>query len=131
MRQINTVLIIEIDLSLKISRTARPCYDKSLIWSYDHFEGTWDIYHFVLVPSKNVHLDLDLANLTRSLRGLPYPKLDVFIQSTLEMSNLVQLDDVVHGTDVSEEWDEENLDLEGNNDMAWAEDINKRGTELA
>ena len=38
--------------------------------------------------------------------------------------------DVIDGTNVSEEWGEKNLGLEGTNDAEWAEEKNKRGKEL-
>ncbi|KAL9562186.1 hypothetical protein ACKAV7_013730 [Fusarium commune] len=50
--------------------------------------------------------------------------------SCLDTRNETQLCDVIDGTNVSEEWGEENLDLEGFNDVEWAKDINKRGTEF-
>ncbi|KAH6628867.1 hypothetical protein F5144DRAFT_492409 [Chaetomium tenue] len=108
-----------------------PHYDTSLVWSYHRFKGKRLNYYFVLVPSRDVHLVCDPANFTRSVRGLPYPKLDVFIQSTLDMYDDLQLVDVVDGTDVSEEWGEEHLDLDGDTDSKWAEDLNKRGAQLA
>lgn len=76
-------------------------------------------------------MDCTLSNMTRSLRGLPYPTLAVFIQSSLDMKNAVQLVDVVDGTNVSEEWGEANLQLDGTNDVAWAKDCNQRGEEFA
>lgn len=77
-----------------------------------------------------MHIDCDPANFTRSPRGLPYPKLDDFIQSCLDTYNMLQLCDVIDGTDVSEEWGEHNLDLEGTNDVEWAKGKNKRGSEF-
>ncbi|GKZ18608.1 hypothetical protein AbraIFM66951_007628 [Aspergillus brasiliensis] len=38
--------------------------------------------------------------------------------------------DVIDGTNVSEEWGEKNLDLEGTIDVEWAEEKNKRGKEF-
>ena len=40
-------------------------------------------HYFFLVPSIDMHIDRDPSNFTRSPRGLPYSKLDVFIQSRL------------------------------------------------
>lgn len=77
-----------------------------------------------------MHIDCDPSNFTRSLRGLPYPKLDVFIQSCLDTYDMVQLCDVIDGTNVSEEWGEKNLDLEGANDVEWAKEKNKRGEKF-
>lgn len=43
---------------------------------------------------------------------------------------MLQLCDVIDGTNVSEEWGENNLDLEGTNDVKWAKEKNKRGVEF-
>ena len=85
----------------------------------------------MLVPARDVHMVCTPSNITRSLRGLPYPKLDVFIQSCLDTRNEVQLCDVVDGTNLPEEWGEENLKLDGFNDVEWAKDVNRRGREFA
>lgn len=89
----------------------------SLIHTYHQFKSRGIDHYFFLVPSIDVHIDCDPPNFTRSLRGLPYPKLDVFIQSCLDTYDMVQLCDVIHGTNVSEGWVEKNLDLEGTNDV--------------
>lgn len=74
-----------------------------------------------------MHIVCDPSNLTRSPRGLPYPKLDVFIQSCLDTNNMLQLCDVIDGTNVTEEWGEKHLDLEGTNDVEWAIETNRKG----
>ncbi|TWU72668.1 hypothetical protein ED733_002608 [Metarhizium rileyi] len=101
----------------------------SMIHTYDRFQsrGIWHI--FVIVPSFDVHLDCRPANIVRSLRGLPYPDLKVFAQSCLDRRNVVELCDLIDGTDVSEEWGEENLDLEGTHDVEWASAMRRRTTE--
>ncbi|KAI1073207.1 hypothetical protein LB507_010874, partial [Fusarium sp. FIESC RH6] len=107
-----------------------PHPSRSLLHTYHRFQGKGTDFYFILVPSRDAHLACEPANITRSLRGLPYPKLNVFIQSCLDTRNQLALCDVVDGTDLPEEWGEENLDLEGINDVEWAEDINKRGCEF-
>lgn len=49
----------------------------------------------MLVPSRNVHIACEPSSITRSLRGLPYPTLAVFVQSCLDTMNLVQPVDVM------------------------------------
>ncbi|KAE8316493.1 hypothetical protein BDV41DRAFT_562130 [Aspergillus transmontanensis] len=93
-------------------------------------------HYFFLVPSVDVHIDCEPSNFIRSPRDLPYPKLDVSIQSCLDTCDLLQLYDVIDGTNVSEEWGENNLDLKGTNDefggkwahslFAWGGQRNKR-----
>lgn len=56
----------------------------------------------------------------RSSKGLPYPKLDILIQSLIDTHDGVALCDVVDGTDLTEKWGLENLDLSGTNDIDWA-----------
>ena len=108
-----------------------PHYNSlSLIHTYRQFKSRGIDHYFFLVPSIDVHIDCDPSNFTRSLRGLPYPKRDVFLQSCLDTYDMVQLCDVIDGTNVSEEWGEKNLDLEGTNDVEWDEEKNKRGKEL-
>lgn len=43
---------------------------------------------------------------------------------------MVELVDVVDGTDIDEQWGETNLQLDGTNDVQWARDLNRRGEEL-
>lgn len=85
----------------------------------------------MLVPSEDAHIVISPDNLTRSIRGLPYPKLGVFIQSCLERAEKLELDDVIDGSNVSEQWGEEFLDLEGTNDINWAERMHQKGVEFA
>ncbi|KAH7200914.1 hypothetical protein BKA60DRAFT_582231 [Fusarium oxysporum] len=107
-----------------------PYPSTSLLHTYHRFKGKGTNFYFILVPAQDVHIACEPSNITRSLRGLPYPKLSVFIQSCLDTRNETQLCDVVDGTNLSEQWGEENLELEGFNDVEWAQDINKRGREF-
>ena len=104
-----------------------PC---SLIHTYHRFKSRGINHYFFLVPSVDIHIDSDPSNFTRSPRGLLYPKLDVFIQSCLDTCDMLHLCDVIDGTNVSEEWGENNLDLEGTNNVEWAKEKNKRGEEF-
>jgi hypothetical protein len=77
------------------------------------------------VPSNDVHLACEPSKFQRSLNGLPYPKLDVLAQSFLDTNDRVSLCDLVDGSNVSEEWGVENLELEGLVDLEWAAWKNK------
>ena len=55
----------------------------------------------------------------RSKKGLPYPKLDVYIQSLIDTHDIVALCDIVDGTNVTEDWGDTNLDLSGTIDADW------------
>ncbi|KAI1423792.1 hypothetical protein F5Y12DRAFT_715909 [Xylaria sp. FL1777] len=104
---------------------------QSLLHTYNRFKGRGTDFYFILVPANDVHIVCEPSNITRSVRGLPYPKLDVFIQSCLDTGDDLQLCDVIDGTDLPEQWGEDNLDLDGFNDVEWARDMIKRGQEFA
>ncbi|KAI1332771.1 hypothetical protein F5Y16DRAFT_394079 [Xylariaceae sp. FL0255] len=73
-------------------------------------------FYFIIVPANDVHIVCEPSNLTQSSRGLPYPKLDVFIQSCLDMSNELMLSDVINGTNFTRTMGEDNFDLDGFSD---------------
>lgn len=54
--------------------------------------------------------------------SLPYPKLHVYAQSLIDTQNGVDLEDLIDGMDLTEEWGEQNLDLEGDTDSQWAQE---------
>ncbi|KAH7208862.1 hypothetical protein DER44DRAFT_863291 [Fusarium oxysporum] len=101
----------------------------SLLHTWHRFKHNETDFCFVIVPDRDVHIACEPSNFTRSLRGLPYPKLDVFIQSCLDSGDELQLCDVIDGTDLPEEWGEENLELDGTNDVEWANEANRRSDE--
>ncbi|KAF5659101.1 hypothetical protein FCIRC_12622 [Fusarium circinatum] len=101
----------------------------TLIHTWHRFKHYETNFSFVLVPDRDVHIVCEPSNFARSLRGLPYPKLDVFIQSCLDSGDELQLCDVIDGTDLPEEWGEEHLELDGTHDVEWAIEANKRGSE--
>ncbi|KAF5578920.1 hypothetical protein FPANT_9792 [Fusarium pseudoanthophilum] len=101
----------------------------SLIHNWKRFKHHETNFGFVIVPDRDVHIVCEPSNFTRSLRGLPYPKLHVFIQSCLDIGDELQLCDVIDGTDLPEEWGEENLELDGTNDVEWVIEANKRGRD--
>jgi hypothetical protein len=78
-----------------------------------------------LVPSSDAHLACQPPNFERSHKGLPYARLDIFAQSLLDTNDLVDLNDLVDGMDLFPEWGNENLELDGTNDVAWAERKNE------
>jgi hypothetical protein len=57
--------------------------------------------------------------------GIPYPKLEVFAQSLLEMNDEVALADLIDGMNLADEWGLENLDLEGMHDISWVKKRNE------
>lgn len=89
-----------------------------------------DLPHvFVIVPSRDVHLDCRPSKIVRSLRGLPYPSLEDFFQSCLDRRDEVELTDLIDGTNVTDEWGEAHLDLNGCHDVEWAREMKRRTDE--
>ncbi|KND92791.1 hypothetical protein TOPH_02802 [Tolypocladium ophioglossoides CBS 100239] len=102
---------------------------QSMTHTYNRFQtrGLW--HTFVIVPASDVHLDCRPVNIVRSLQGLPYPSLQVFAQSCLNRRNELELCDLIDGTNISEDWGEKNLNLEGTNDVDWAWAMKRRTKE--
>ncbi|KAI9710295.1 MAG: hypothetical protein M1820_002789 [Bogoriella megaspora] len=94
---------------------------ESLHHTFPRFKLRGVGFWFLLIPSEDCHFECKPSNLERSKSGLPYPKLDVFAQSLLDMDDRVNLTDLVDGMDLSEEWALQNLDLDGTIDVDWAE----------
>ncbi|KUI58413.1 hypothetical protein VP1G_05713 [Cytospora mali] len=85
----------------------------SLNYTYGRFKAKGIDHYFMLVPSsEDAHIVMTPENLTKSHRGLPYPKLEVFIHRCLERVDKLGLEDVIDGSNVTEEWGEDFLDLE-------------------
>lgn len=97
---------------------------KSLIHSYPRLKRVGINVRFILVPTFDIHFEFKPENLTRSFNNLPYPKLEVLVQSLLEKNDSMNLTDLVDGADLSEKWGEDNLNLEGKNDGEWVAKIN-------
>jgi hypothetical protein len=92
---------------------------KSLTHKYPRLKHNGVNIFFQLLPSKDFHFDCEPFNFVRSQKGLPYPKLGIYIQSLIDTHDMVALCDVVDGTDVNEDWGEKNLDLSGTIDAGW------------
>ena len=71
------------------------------------------------MPSEACHLEVKSENIEFSPIGLPYPTLPVYAQSLLDGGNGVDLDDLIDGMNLTPEWGEENLLLEGTVDADW------------
>jgi hypothetical protein len=86
---------------------------------YPRFKCVGLALFFVLTTSQECHLPCFPENFERSSTGIPYPKLSVYAQSLLDTYNLVDLDDLVDGMNLSIEWGDKNLNLEGSTDVEW------------
>ncbi|KAE9363252.1 hypothetical protein N431DRAFT_498990 [Stipitochalara longipes BDJ] len=108
------------------------------LWQHDRVQP-WSLLHtfprlkkkgvnlwFDLIPSDDCHILCEPSNFERSKMGLPYPKLDIFAQSLVDTHDRVHITDLIDGMGLTEEWGSQHLDLSGTNDVAWAEEKNKR-----
>ena len=86
---------------------------------YPRFKFVGLALFFILMSSQACHLPCDPEHIEHSQTGLPYPKLHVFAQSLLDTGNLVDLDDLVDGMNLTMERGEANLELEGTMDAEW------------
>lgn len=78
------------------------------------------------MPSEDCHLDFNPLNIEYSQTGLPYPKLEIFAQRLLDTYDEVALTDLIDGMNLTEEWGLQHLDLNGTNDIAWAQRKNQK-----
>jgi hypothetical protein len=73
----------------------------------------------LLLSAEACHLPCERLNFEYSDNGIPYPKLPIFAQSLLDINNDRDLEDLIDGMNLSPEWGEEFLDLEGYIDQEW------------
>jgi hypothetical protein len=98
----------------------------SLLHTFPRFKLKGVDLWFDLIPSEDAHLACEPVNFERSRMGLPYPKLEIFAQSLVDTNSAVRIADLVDGMGLTEEWGSQNLDLNGTNDIVWAQQKNKR-----
>jgi hypothetical protein len=87
------------------------------------------LFDFYLVPSIDWRFDCAPENFEYSAQmHIPYPKLHLFAQSLLERQDTGDLQDLVDGMDLTEEWGEENLKFEdpGAEYTQWVTQKNER-----
>lgn len=91
------------------------------------FRGSDTDYEFCIVPSTHKHLQIGCSPVYRSPNGVPYAPLKELVQSFVDIYDLVSLDDIVDGANLTYEWGETHLDLHGTTDVEWA---HQRNAEL-
>ncbi|KAF9641532.1 hypothetical protein BFW01_g1515 [Lasiodiplodia theobromae] len=94
----------------------RP-HDMSQIYPRFKFKGI--ALFFYLLPSKACHIVCEPQNIERSDNGIPYPQLHVFAQSLLDTGNFLDLEDLIDAMNLTPEWGEQNLHLDGKIDEDW------------
>jgi hypothetical protein len=120
---------------LKNDPFSQTCHEETipaekLITLYDTFPRfrRLDVrgLHFRILSSYAAHVPCDPSSCQRSKMGIPYPKLHHFVQGRLDTRDGVDLEDVIDGMDIPEEWAVDNLDLSFSCDSRWAEWANER-----
>jgi hypothetical protein len=92
----------------------------NLLRIFPRFKVVGQCDFWVIVTASYCNLPCKTANIVKSLGGLPYPKLSVYAQSLLDTQNGTDLEELIDGMDLSEEWGEKNLELDGDIDVEWA-----------
>jgi hypothetical protein len=94
--------------------------------SFPRFKRIVMACFLVVLSSQNCHIPCSFENIEQGQTGLPFPKLAVCVQSFLNTHNEVDLDDLVDGMNLTEEWGRENLKLDGVTDVEWAKWKNQK-----
>ncbi|KAL4967534.1 uncharacterized protein BDV14DRAFT_197900 [Aspergillus stella-maris] len=97
------------------------CAPTSLNYKYPRFKSQGFMAFWVVVPESYCHIDCKPKNIEWSLGGLPYPKLHVLVQAAIDTKEGVELEDLIDGMNLTEEWGEDNIDLDGTTDTQWLE----------
>ncbi|KAJ5915226.1 hypothetical protein N7454_011121 [Penicillium verhagenii] len=103
----------------------------SLSHTYSRFKGRGVHFYFLIVPAYHVHIPSGPFRIRRSLNGIPYPTLQALMQSFLDMNDDVSLCDCIDGSNMSEEWGVQNLQLDGTNDLEWTRKMNIGAADAA
>lgn len=88
--------------------------------TFPRFKATKSNDFWLLVTASFAHIPCEPDNIEKSKGGLPYPSLATYAQSLLETQNGVDLEDLIDGMNLSEEWGEQHLDLDKDIDVQWA-----------
>ncbi|KAK7954632.1 hypothetical protein PG996_015441 [Apiospora saccharicola] len=85
---------------------------KDLLHIFPRFHLKGVHFVFSLVSDRDWLVDCDETKCEKSFMGLPYPKLEYWAQSLLDTQRFGDLEDLIDGMNLSEEWGEEHLDLD-------------------
>ncbi|KZM19283.1 hypothetical protein ST47_g9573 [Ascochyta rabiei] len=96
----------------------------SLAHTYTWFRGNMLNFEFCLVPSTHARIPVYRSVVCRSPNGVPYAPLEELVQSYLDTHDLVSLCDIVDGANLSYEWGQIHLNLNGTTDVEWAQQRN-------
>ncbi|KAK0744601.1 hypothetical protein B0T21DRAFT_281441 [Apiosordaria backusii] len=85
---------------------------KTLMHTYPRFTLKGVNFFFILLPAFECLLSPSPDQCERSTSGIPYPKLELFAQSLLDLQQYADLEDLVDGMDLDEAWGETHLQLD-------------------
>ena len=91
----------------------------NLLRTFPRFKVVGQSDFWIIVTASFANIPCEPANIVKSIGGLPYPELSVYAQSLLDTQNGTDLEELIDGMDLSQEWGEENLDLDGSIDVEW------------
>ena len=94
---------------------------KGLEHRYPRFKYVQKALFFFITTSHGCHVPCETANFEMGQTRMPFPKLDIYAQSFLGTDNGVDLNNLIDGTNLSEEWGIQNLELDGTTDEQWLE----------
>ncbi|KAK3988040.1 hypothetical protein QBC44DRAFT_269911 [Cladorrhinum sp. PSN332] len=101
---------------------------KTLVHTYPRFTLKGVNFFFLIVPSFECLLSPSPDQCERSPSGIPYPKLELFAQSLLDLQQYADLTDLVDGMDLDQAWGETHLQLDKPPPI---EHIRKKNTMIA
>jgi hypothetical protein len=104
---------------------------RSLIHTYPRLTLKGVNFFFFIMPAFERFIDCDPAKCERSENGIPYPKLEYFAQSLLDIQHYADLSDLVDGMNLDETWDEKHLDLDKPAEAEYIREKNKMILESA
>lgn len=103
-----------------------PPYPESILHTFPRFHLKGVHFTFYLALSSDWLISCDESNCEKSWMGLPYPKLEHLAKSLLETQRWVDLEDLVDGMNMSEEWGEQHLDLDRTLNVDYARKKNEK-----
>lgn len=85
-------------------------------------------FSFWIVPHSEFFVaDLDPTQFERSPKfNVPYPKLAYFVQGLIDTQKWCEVEELIDGMDLDEEWGEKNLDLDKPGEVEYAKKKNER-----
>ncbi|KAK4098370.1 hypothetical protein N658DRAFT_561083 [Parathielavia hyrcaniae] len=89
-----------------------PPVPGSLQHTYPHYTLKGVNFFFILLPTFDCLLSPSPDQCECSASGIPYPKLELFAQSLLDLQEYADLADLVDGMDLDEAWGETHLQLD-------------------